>query len=76
MIRRLLQNLIQEVPEELSVCEFDCPKTRCTLKDWAECELRNQATLSGNSVTQYKSHKDYTEAPAFASCGYDVAEVN
>ena len=37
----LLQKLVQEVPDDLSVCEFGCPMTKCTAKDWKECELRN-----------------------------------
>jgi hypothetical protein len=45
MIGRLLQSLVQEVPEELSVCEFDCPHTRCIAISRAECELLNEAAL-------------------------------
>jgi len=67
MIDRLLQMLIQEVPEELSVCEYDCPKTNCTGRNWAECKLRHQSTLRGSSVTQYNTQMVQTEAPALSA---------
>ena len=47
MLDRLFSILVQEVPEELSVCEFDCPMTKCTVKDWKECSL-----LQGRGVVQ------------------------
>jgi len=47
MINWLRQRFIQEIPEELSVCEFDCPLKKCTARDWVKCELRQQGTLSG-----------------------------
>jgi hypothetical protein len=50
MIAWLLKNLVQEVPEQLSVCEFDCPNNECTISDWVGCELRQQALLQENSI--------------------------
>ena len=67
MIDWLLQKLIQEVPEELSVCEFDCPKTTCTGRDWAECELRHQSTLRGCGDTKYYINIVKTEVPKIAA---------
>ena len=40
MIDWLLKNLVQEVPIELSVCEFDCPYIECTNRNWAKCNMR------------------------------------
>ena len=37
---RLRPILVQEVPEELAVCEFVCAEPNCTLGDWETCELR------------------------------------
>ena len=48
----ILKNLIQDVPEELSVCEFDCRKSTCTASDLAECELYQQASVDRNVVSQ------------------------
>ena len=50
----LLKKLIQDVPEELSVCEFDCRKSTCTASDQAqaECELYQQALVYRNVVSQ------------------------
>lgn len=32
--------LIQEVPEDLAVCEFICAEPQCKVGDWENCELR------------------------------------
>lgn len=39
MLDRLMGTLIQEVPMELSVCEFECPVTTCTVSNWVTCTL-------------------------------------
>lgn len=49
---RLLKNLIQEVPEELSVCEFECRKSACTARDCAECTMYQQASHGRNCTTR------------------------
>jgi hypothetical protein len=43
MIGWFLKNFVQEVPEQLSVCEFDCTNHECTIRDWAACKLHQQA---------------------------------
>jgi hypothetical protein len=63
MFNRLLQRFIQEIPEDLSVCEFDCPLKECTDRDWAKCELRQQGTLPGSRSAQACSRKIDTEIP-------------
>jgi hypothetical protein len=40
--RRLMRQLIADVPEEIAVCEFDCRECRCTLVEWAVCEKRKR----------------------------------
>jgi curli biogenesis system outer membrane secretion channel CsgG len=42
MFHRLLSMLIQEVPEEISVCEFECPMATCTASNRATCSIRNR----------------------------------
>lgn len=37
---RWLRNQIQEVPPELAVCEFECRRTDCTVRNWRVCPLR------------------------------------
>jgi hypothetical protein len=40
-LRRWVTNqLIQEVPGDIALCEFDCRKKQCTIKEWATCERR------------------------------------
>ena len=72
MIAQLLQKLIKEVPEELSVCEFDCPQTKCTVRDRTECALYRQSMLRGCGVTQYNTRIEQTEVPAFEVPAFEV----
>jgi hypothetical protein len=37
---RLSNELIQDVPEAIAVCEFDCRKTQCTNEEWTNCKRR------------------------------------
>lgn len=32
--------LVQDVPEEIAVCEFDCRKGECSHDEWERCERR------------------------------------
>jgi len=38
------RQIIEEVPESDSVCEFDCRKTQCTKGEWDRCARRSQRT--------------------------------
>ncbi len=39
-IKRWLRAQVQEVPEALAVCEFDCDRPDCRMGDWQSCERR------------------------------------
>ena len=41
--RFLMDQLIQDVPESIPVCEFDCPETDCSAERWTSCERRKNA---------------------------------
>ena len=43
--RFLVDQLIQDVPESVAVCEFECRETDCTLERYISCERRLQALL-------------------------------
>ena len=32
--------IVQDVPEEIALCEFDCHKQQCTEKEWQACPRR------------------------------------
>lgn len=32
--------LVQDVPGDIAVCEFDCRKLQCTMGEWETCERR------------------------------------
>lgn len=40
--RLVADQLIQDVPEAIAVCEFDCRKPDCSAEQWASCERRMQ----------------------------------
>lgn len=37
---KLMARLVADVPASIRVCEFDCPKSSCTLKHFATCARR------------------------------------
>lgn len=39
--RWLRDQVVQEVPESLAVCEFDCDRPDCRTGDWERCERRH-----------------------------------
>jgi hypothetical protein len=38
--RNLSNHIVQDVPERVALCEFDCRKPQCTTQEWASCERR------------------------------------
>jgi hypothetical protein len=36
------RQIVDEVPEEFAICEFDCREIRCMPNEWNTCELRIQ----------------------------------
>lgn len=53
MLAWLMKNFVQEVPEQLTICELDCPNHECTINDWARCERRQQARLQESGVGRF-----------------------
>ncbi len=64
MFDNLLQWFIQEIPEELSVCEFDSRRPVCMINDWAVCELRYQITADNKGVILHNIFEVKTETAA------------
>ncbi len=47
--------IVQEVPEDIMICEFDCRERQCAMGDWAVCDRRlNQA--AGEVMPDRRSH--------------------
>ena len=38
--KRFKNKVIQEAPEDIQLCEFDCHKLECAMGDWEKCERR------------------------------------
>lgn len=38
--KRLMSHLIQTVPEDSAICEFDCNKPECSQHEWQHCKRR------------------------------------
>lgn len=45
-VRRLYSQIVQDVPLDVELCEFDCPKDRCLTSDWTTCQRRLQHVAS------------------------------
>jgi hypothetical protein len=35
--------IIEDVPKDIAICEYDCPKEQCRENEWATCERRLSA---------------------------------
>jgi hypothetical protein len=40
---RLIQAIVQPVPDGLALCEFSCSKTECSAEEWKHCKRRLDA---------------------------------
>jgi hypothetical protein len=40
---RLIQAIVQPVPDGLAMCEFECSKTECSIEEWKSCKRRLEA---------------------------------
>jgi len=38
--QRFMGQIIQDVPEDVQACEFECRKLQCAMGDWEKCEMR------------------------------------
>jgi len=38
--QRFRKQWVEEVPEDIAICEFDCRKGQCLYDEWATCERR------------------------------------
>jgi hypothetical protein len=38
--RRLRAHVVDEVPDDLALCEFDCRRPQCAEAEWETCERR------------------------------------
>ncbi len=39
-LKRWLAEQVQDVPEDIALCEFDCRKPECLVGEWETCERR------------------------------------
>ena len=38
--RWIKNRIVQDVPEEVALCEFECHKQQCTEREWQTCARR------------------------------------
>jgi len=46
LLARLKSEIIQDVPLDIELCEYDCAKPHCSLGEWENCERRLQHVAS------------------------------
>ena len=50
LLHRISKEIVEEVPPEIALCEFDCPKTRCSFKEWETCPRRLRKPAKKNDA--------------------------
>lgn len=40
LLQQFRSKVIQEAPEDIQLCEFECHKTECAIGDWKKCDRR------------------------------------
>lgn len=53
LLERIKDSLIQVVPEEIAVCEFNCDSTQCSPREWKHC-LRRLADQSTQDAAAHR----------------------
>ncbi len=59
-VQWVLNQIVQDVPEDCELCEFDCRKPQCTRSEWQSCERRlnrAQGELMPRQVTRPESSR-------------------
>ncbi len=57
---RVVENaLVQDVPDEIALCEFDCRKARCTHEEWDSCHRRLGRAAGELSPLSTERHADW-----------------
>jgi len=56
--------LVQEVPDHLAVCEFDCEVLDCRIRDWRECSKLAQHAPDGIKRTVVPRRRRWDGRPA------------
>lgn len=52
-LRRWIKGrLIQDVPEDIAACEFECRRTECHQGDWETCEKRLRGMRGNKNPTE------------------------
>lgn len=46
----LKDQIIQMVPDEIGICEFDCCHEQCLTGDWENCANRKKYLLASNQL--------------------------
>lgn len=41
----LRRQVVEDVPAEIALCEFDCPKSQCNDGEWQTCERRLRSAV-------------------------------
>ena len=49
--QRFSNKLIQDAPENIQLCEFDCRKLECAMGDWEKCERRLRSIAQTQKYT-------------------------
>ena len=40
LVEFVKRNIVDDVPEQIAICEFDCRKGQCRMGEWDACDRR------------------------------------
>ena len=49
--QRFKNRVIQDAPDDIQLCEFDCRKLECAMGDWEKCERRLRSIAQTQKYT-------------------------
>ncbi len=53
--------IVQDVPKDIAVCEFDCQKDQCTWGEWETCERRLRKPASASAQPDDDAREEKTK---------------
>lgn len=65
--RWMRNQIVQEVPKEVGLCEFDCRKQECDEEEWANCERRVEDAAGASRSESPTANRATTVAGAAPS---------
>lgn len=54
LLERIKESLVQTVPEEIAICEFNCGHNQCSPREWKHCLRRLTAQRERETMAAHQ----------------------